>query len=345
LKLLSEDPANYESAPREGIRRILEEVTGDAIPRDAPVPTERIEFIRMGTTVATNALLERDGARSALVVTRGFKDLLEIGNQARPDIFDLKIERPSRLYERVLEVDERARVLDTRSRASDREAASAASAAADEDAAGSIPVVVAGVTGEDILVERAIDLEALRPRLQALLDDGIKSLAVVFMHAYAFPNHERAAGDLARSMGFERVSTSSELVPMVKIVPRGHTASVDAYLTPCIRTYLDAFLSGFDDGLKDVNVSFMQSDGGLTPAGSFSGYKAILSGPAGGVVGFARTTSGEADGAPVIGFDMGGTSTDVSRHDGASTGFEQVTEVRSIHWSPYDPVRVVNADP
>lgn len=239
LKLLSEDPANYESAPREGIRRILEEVTGQPIPRDAPVPTERIEWIRMGTTVATNALLERDGARSALVVTEGFADLLAIGNQARPDIFDLTIARPARLYETVVEVNERVRVV--------AGASGSGSDAREDDDAGtkrkSSGQQLVGVTGEEILVERPLDPESLRPRLQKLLDDGVKSLAVVLMHSYTFPDHERAIGELATSMGFEQVSLSSALVPMVRAVPRGHTASVDAYLTPRIKEYLDLFLS------------------------------------------------------------------------------------------------------
>ena len=186
LKLLSEDPANYESAPREGIRRILEEVTGEPIPRDAPVPTARIEWIRMGTTVATNALLERDGARSALLVTEGFEDLLAIGNQARPDIFDLKIEKPSRLYEEVVEVGERVRVL-----ADDEDADALVARGSD---------VRVGVTGEKILVERAVDVEALRPRLRALLDAGVRSLAVVLLHSYTFREHEDAVG--ARAAGW-----------------------------------------------------------------------------------------------------------------------------------------------
>ena len=291
LKLLSEDPANYESAPREGIRRILEEVTGETIPRDAPVPTDRIEWIRMGTTVATNALLEREGARSALVVTEGYGDLLAIGNQARPDIFDLEIKRPSRLYERVVEAAERVRLF------SGVDGGSSESKAATEGLE-----IVTGVTGEAMLVERPLDVESLRPKLQALLDEGIRSLAVVLMHSYAFPDHEAAVGKLAAEMGFTQVSLSSALVPMVRAVPRGHTASVDSYLTPCIREYLDTFLRGFDDGLRDgVKVSFMQSDGGLTPAERFTGYKAILSGPAGGVVGYAITTRAETT-QPVIGF-------------------------------------------
>ena len=316
LKLLSEDPANYESAPREGIRRILEEVTGETIPRDAPVPTDRIEWIRMGTTVATNALLEREGARSALVVTEGFGDLLAIGNQARPHIFDLEIKRPSRLYERVVEAAERVRLF----------SGVDGGGSSESEAATEGLKIVTGVTGEAMLVERPLDVESLRPKLQALLDEGIRSLAVVLMHSYAFPDHEAAVGKLAAEMGFTQVSLSSALVPMVRAVPRGHTASVDSYLTPCIREYLDTFLRGFDDGLRDgVKVSFMQSDGGLTPAERFTGYKAILSGPAGGVVGYAITTRAETT-QPVIGFDMGGTSTDVSRFDAT---YEQVTETET----------------
>ena len=348
LKLLSEDPANYESAPREGIRRVLEEVTGKKIPRDAPVPTNQIEWIRMGTTVATNALLERQGARTALVTTRGFKDLLAIGNQARPNIFDLAIEKPGALYETVVEVDERVRVLP--------------SEVFPETYLENDPRVTKNTaTGERALVETPLDVDALRPRLRALREDGVEALAVVLLHSYVFPDHEKKIGALASELGFEQVSLSSQLVPMVRAVPRGHTACVDAYLTPKTREYLRVFLSGFDEGLSGVKVSFMQSDGGLTPADRFTGYKAILSGPAGGVVGYAVTTSldaaaedrdaedldaedldaadrGEGDGnsvrskkktprpPPCIGFDMGGTSTDVSRYDGV---FEQVTETET----------------
>ena len=215
LKLLSEDPANYASAPREGIRRVLETVHGREIKRDEKVPTERIEWIRMGTTVGTNALLERKGAATALVTTRGFGDLLAIGNQARPDIFDLAIERPGALYERVVEVDERVRVL------GEGERARGAS--------------VVGSTGETVEILKPLDAESLRPRLRALLDDGITSISVVLLHSYTFDEHERAIGALAREMGFQHVALSSALVPMVRAVPRGHTGSVDAYLTPCIQ--------------------------------------------------------------------------------------------------------------
>jgi 5-oxoprolinase (ATP-hydrolysing) len=296
VKLLSEDPQNYADAPREGIRRILAEVSGVDIPKDS-VPAEMIEWIRMGTTVATNALLERKGARCALLVTRGFRDILQIGNQDRPRIFDLKIKKPDLLYETVVEADERVRLL--------REGES------DPD-----QPLVQGVTGERLVVLRALDVEALRPRLQAILDQGIRSLAVVFMHAYAWPEHERAVGRLAEAMGFTQVSLSSRVMPMVKLVPRGDTTMTDAYLNPHIQSYLNSFRQGFDGELKPAGLLFMQSDGGLARANDFTGSRAILSGPAGGVVGHAMTTFSESDRQPVIGFDMGGTSTDVSRFGG-----------------------------
>lgn len=305
LKLLSVDPSNYEDAPREGIRRVLEECTGDQIPRSAKIPTDRIDWIRMGTTVATNALLERKGERTALCVTKGFKDLLEIGNQARPKIFDLTVAKPSPLYEEVVEADERVRL-------------------ADSSNSKGLPRVK-GISGETIEIVQPLDEEKLRHSLQLLLDKGIRSLAVMFLHSYTFPEHEQAAEKLAKSLGFKQISISSALVPMVRAVPRGLTATVDAYLTPVIKDYLTGFLSGFDEGLDKVTVSFMQSDGGLTPKDRFSGHKAILSGPAGGVVGYAKTTFGLETTRPLIGFDMGGTSTDVSRYAGS---YEQVLETQ-----------------
>ena len=295
-KLLSEDPQNYADAPREGIRRILAGATGLDIPKNS-VPAEMIEWIRMGTTVATNALLERKGARCALLVTRGFRDILQIGNQDRPDIFDLKIRKPDLLYETVVEVDERLRMLRN-----------------DEDPPDE--AVVQGVTGERLVVLEALDKDALRPQLQQILDQGIRSLAVVFMHAYAWPDHERSVGRLAREMGFEQVSLSSQVMPMVKLVARGDTTMTDAYLNPHIRSYLDSFREGFTGGLSGADLLFMQSDGGLARADDFTGSRAILSGPAGGVVGYAMTTFSDVTGQPVIGFDMGGTSTDVSRFGG-----------------------------
>ncbi|KAJ4978030.1 hypothetical protein NE237_008810 [Protea cynaroides] len=306
IKLLSVDPANYDDAPIEGIRRILEEYTGEKMPRSSKIPTDKIEWIRMGTTVATNALLERKGERIALCVTRGFKDLLQIGNQARPHIFDLTVAKPSNFYEEVIEVDERIElVLDNE----------------EHDPNSSIK----GISGDLIRVVKPFDEETLRPSLKALLDKGISSLAVVLMHSYTFPQHEILVERLALSLGFRHVSLSSILSPMVRAVPRGLTASVDAYLTPVIKEYLSGFVSRFDERLGKVNVLFMQSDGGLAPESRFSGHKAILSGPAGGVVGYSQTLFGLETMKPLIGFDMGGTSTDVSRYAGS---YEQVLETK-----------------
>jgi 5-oxoprolinase (ATP-hydrolysing) len=294
VKLLSEDPQNYPDAPREGIRRILEEVL------EAPIPKDRfdasdIEWIRMGTTVATNALLERKGARCALLVTKGFGDILQIGNQDRPHIFDLEIHKPDLLYETVIEVDERLRMLRP------------------DEPPPQAPVVE-GITGDRLVLLKALNVEALRPQLQGAYDSGIRSLAVVLMHAYAWPDHEQAIGRLAGEIGFTQISLSSNVMPRVKLVPRGDTTMVDAYLNPHIQTYLNSFREGFSDGLDRTSLLFMQSDGGLARADGFTGSRAILSGPAGGVVGYAMTTCGGACGQPVIGFDMGGTSTDVSRY-------------------------------
>lgn len=297
VKLLSEDPGNYADAPREGIRRILEEVTGNPIDKDQ-FDASDIEWIRMGTTVATNALLERKGARCALVVTGGFGDILQIGNQDRPHIFDLEIKKPDLLYETVIEVDERLRILRPDEPAPDQP-------------------VVDGITGDRLVLLKALDPEALRPLLQKTYDQGIRSLAVVLMHAYAWPDHEQAIGRIAEEIGFTQISLSSQVMPRVKIVPRGDTTMVDAYLNPHIQTYLNSFRQGFSDKLEATSLLFMQSDGGLARADGFTGSRAILSGPAGGVVGYAMTTCGDSSGQPVIGFDMGGTSTDVSRYGNA----------------------------
>ncbi|KAL3520218.1 hypothetical protein ACH5RR_018367, partial [Cinchona calisaya] len=308
MKLLSVDPSNYDDAPVEGIRRILEEYTGKKIPRDSRVPTDKIEWIRMGTTVATNALLERKGERIALCVTQGFQDLLQIGNQARPNIFDLTVSKPSNLYEVVIEVDERVELVP------------------DDEVAPDYPApVVKGVSGELVRVKKPINEEALKPLLEGLIKQGISCLAVVLMHSYTYPNHEISVERLALSLGFRHVSLSSALTPMVRAVPRGLTASVDAYLTPVIKEYLSGFMSKFDEGLGKLNVLFMQSDGGLAPESRFSGHKALLSGPAGGVVGYTQTLYGLETYNALIGFDMGGTSTDVSRYAGT---YEQVIETQ-----------------
>jgi 5-oxoprolinase (ATP-hydrolysing) len=200
-KLLSEDPAHYTDAPREGIRRLLQEFSSEDYPRGVSVKTHEIGSIRMGTTVATNALLERDGERMALLITKGFKDLLEIGNQARPNIFDLTCAKPSLLYERVVEVDERI-VLDEFFPKNDTH-----------------PLKV-GITGEGVRIIKTPDLEQVKQDLQILLDEGITAVAIATMHSYVYPEHELQLGRLAESMGFTQVSLSSQVMPMVKIVSR-----------------------------------------------------------------------------------------------------------------------------
>ena len=232
-----------------------------------------VDAVRMGTTVATNALLERKGERTLLVVTRGFRDALRIAYQNRPHIFARRIDLPELLHERVVEVDERV--------------------------------------AADGTVLRAPDLDALTGPLREAYDDGIRAVAVVCMHSHLHPAHERAVGDLAARVGFPQISLSSEVSPLMKLVPRGDTAVVDAYLSPVLRRYVRHVA----DELDGVRLLFMQSNGGLTEAGRFRGKDAILSGPAGGIVGMARMSQ-LAGHDRVIGFDMGGTSTDVSHFAG-----------------------------
>ncbi|KAI8816179.1 Hydantoinase B/oxoprolinase-domain-containing protein [Fimicolochytrium jonesii] len=305
VKLLSVDPQNYPDAPREGIRRILELATGVPHPADKLVNTSRLKVIRMGTTVATNALLERKGDASALVITKGFKDLLHIGNQSRPKIFDLAIEKPAVLYKTVIEVHERVALVKE-----------------GEDEGGEH---VTGVTGEKVEILEPLNIGQVEKDLRAVYDSGIRSIAISLLHSYTFPDHEKRVAAIAKQIGFTNITLSSAIMPMVKIVPRAASAMADAYLTPVIQRYIEGFFSGFDEDIRDpkkVRVEFMQSDGGLTPVEDFSGFRAILSGPAGGVVGYARTSWDEPEansvrgGKAIIGFDQGGTSTDVSRYAG-----------------------------
>lgn len=322
VKLLSEDPANYEDAPLEGIRRIVSHFRGREVPRGAALDTSRIASIRMGTTVATNALLERRGERVALVATRGFRDCLAIGSQSRPRIFDLAVRRPDVLYEEVVEVDERV-TLEDYAEDPARAATRAGPLAGTPEARGAD--LVMGLSGEAVRVLRRPGEEEVRERLQAVYDRGIRSVAVCLMHAYTFPDHEAVVGRIARDVGFRHVSLSSRLMPMIKLVPRATSVCADAYLTPAIRKYIDGFQSGFEGGLgaesvrreagdRGARCEFMQSDGGLVDVEKFTGLRAILSGPAGGVVGYAITSYDPETRIPVIGFDMGGTSTDVSRY-------------------------------
>lgn len=302
LKLLSVDPSNYQDAPTEGIRRVLEIATGKSLPRNQPLRLDGIESLRMGTTVATNALLERKGMKSALITTKGFKDLLRIGNQARPDIFDLSARRPGVLFEDVIEADER--IVPAHPNSS-RELLQSFR-------------TIAGTTGEQYCVIRELDAEKLFADLQALKNAGYGSVAVALVNSFACPDHEIKIGEIASKMGFS-VALSSQLQPMIKVVPRGMSATADAYLTPVIKSYIDAISANFEgglDGSHGCRVEFMQSDGGLVDFRKFSGLRAILSGPAAGVVGYASTSWDQEARIPIIGFDMGGTSTDVSRFDG-----------------------------
>ena len=266
-KLLSDNPEQYEDAAIQGIRDVLGLAAGEAI------PASEIAAVKMGTTVATNALLERKGERTALAITRGFRDALRIGYQNRPEIFARHIVLPELLYEAVAEIDER---LDARG-----------------------------------VAVRELDREQARDQLQSVFDRGIRAIAIVLMHAYRNPVHEQALALLAREIGFTQVSVSSEVSPLIKLVGRGDTTVVDAYLSPILKRYVDSVA----DALPQVPLMFMQSNGGLTDARQFEGKDSILSGPAGGVVG-AVSTAAIAGTERVIGFDMGGTSTDVSHFAG-----------------------------
>ncbi len=278
LKLLSDNPA-YDDAALEAIRRVLG--SGPAI------PAERIGEVRMGTTVATNALLTRSGERTLLVTTRGLRDQLRIGYQHRPKLFALNIELPDMLYERVIEADER-------------------------------------VVAADGAVLAPLDEAALADALKAARAQGIASCAILFMHGYRYPAHEKRAAQIARAAGFTQVSTSHETVPLMKFVSRGDTTVADAYLSPVLSRYANRISSA----LGGTKLYFMTSNGGLAAPEFFRGKDAIVSGPAGGVVGMAQTARA-AGLARVIGFDMGGTSTDVSRFDGT---YERVyeTEVAGV---------------
>ncbi|MFE5010325.1 hydantoinase B/oxoprolinase family protein [Streptomyces sp. NPDC056696] len=264
-KLLSDNPARYRDPSVAAIGELLDSEGESGHPR--------VDSVRMGTTVATNALLERKGERTALVVTRGFRDALRIAYQNRPRIFARRIELPELLHERVIEADERL------------------------DAHGAVLT--------------PLDTDALEVSLRQAYEDGIRALAVVCMHSHLYPDHERRIGALAARIGFPQISLSSEVSPLMKLVPRGDTTVVDAYLSPVLRRYVQQVA----DQLAGVRLMFMQSNGGLTEAGQFRGKDAILSGPAGGIVGMARV-SRLAGFDRVIGFDMGGTSTDVSHYAG-----------------------------
>ena len=278
LKLLSESAEHYADAAIEGIRRLL------GLAQDASLPEEKIAAVHMGTTVATNALLERKGARTVLVATEGLRDQLRIGYQHRPKLFVRRIDRPAPLYERVVEARERI------------------------DADGRVLTPL-----DEVALER--DLAAARA-------DGIEACAIVLMHGYRHIAHEETAARIARKLGFAQVSVSHHVSPLMKYVSRGHTTVADAYLSPVLRNYVEKVAKPLGAAARDGRLRFMRSSGALADAEHFSGKDALLSGPAGGVIGMAETAK-RAGFDKVIGFDMGGTSTDVSRFDGV---FERIYE-------------------
>ena len=264
---------NHHLTVAPGIRRILNTYLETNIPRNAPLPKANIESIRMGTTVATNALLERKGTRHAFLVTKGFRDLIEIGYQSRPRLFDLDIAKPEVLYSEVAEVDERVTIEGF------DEDTDGQFAAQDE-----IPgVLERGTNGQLIRILKPLDEEAVSASLRSIREKGIETIAVCFTHSYAYPQHEARAGELALKAGFTHISLSSRVAAnMIKMVPRGSSATADAYLTPEIKQYLAGFQKGFEGGhLNDVRCEFMQSDGGLVRHDRFTGLRGILSGPAG----------------------------------------------------------------
>ncbi|MEG3436310.1 hydantoinase B/oxoprolinase family protein [Pannus brasiliensis CCIBt3594] len=284
-KMLSENPDRYRDAAVAGIRALL------GLQPDEPIPEEKIASVKMGTTVATNALLERKGDRTVLVITRGFRDALRIGYQNRPDIFAREILLPEMLYERVIEVNER---VDAR--------------------------------GNELT---PVSLDSVTRDLQSAYNSGIRSCAIVFLHGDRYPEHERKVAEIARLIGFTQISVSHEVSPLMKLVSRGDTTVVSAYLSPILRRYVEQVAGELaPSGESELQLLFMQSNGGLVSAGRFQGKDSILSGPAGGIVGAVKTSQ-IAGFDRIISFDMGGTSTDVAHYNGE---YERVfeTEIAGI---------------
>ncbi|KAH7114005.1 Hydantoinase B/oxoprolinase-domain-containing protein [Dactylonectria estremocensis] len=304
IKLLSEDPSKYQDAPTEAIRRVLEIVEGTSIPIGAKLDGSSITSCRVGTTVATNALLTGSGEKFALVTTSGFRDICVIGDQSRPKLFDLNIRKAKALHSAVVEVEERITIEDYELNPFP----------IDKDTALQDPNLVQTNSGEIIRLLKRPDIAKVREQLRQIYGEGYTSLAISFMHAYLYPDHENLVAELAREVGFKHVTTSSATSPSIKYVTRSNSTCSEAYLYPVIKRYI----SSFEDGFKILprRVEFMCSDGGLKESAKFRGNEALLSGPAGGIVGTARSCFDRDDNTPVIGFDMGGTSTDVSRFDG-----------------------------
>ena len=294
-KLLSENPQQYSDAAIQGIRDILSLKSNDQIPID------KIDLIKMGTTVATNALLERNGERTLLAITKGFGDILRIGYQQRPNLFALDIKLPDMLYSEIEEIDERV-----------------------------------DIHGNII---KKLDKSGTEVKLKKAFDNGYRSIAIVLLHGYRYKKHENQINLIAKKIGFEQISVSHQVIPLMKIVPRGDTTVIDAYLSPILRRYVNQFENALGTEKKDKGkLMFMQSNGGLTDAHFFQGKDAILSGPAGGVVGMVKT--GEKAGfKKLIGFDMGGTSTDVCHYNG---DYERTLETQVAGVRLRAPMMLIN---
>jgi len=294
-KLLSENPQQYSDAAIQGIRDILSLKSNDQIPID------KIDLIKMGTTVATNALLERNGERTLLAITKGFGDILRIGYQQRPNLFALDIKLPDMLYSEIEEIDERI-----------------------------------DIHGNII---KKLDKSGTEVKLKKAFDNGYRSIAIVLLHGYRYKKHENQINLIAKKIGFEQISVSHKVIPLMKIVPRGDTTVIDAYLSPILRRYVNQFENALGTEKKDKGkLMFMQSNGGLTDAHFFQGKDAILSGPAGGVVGMVKT--GEKAGfKKLIGFDMGGTSTDVCHYNG---DYERTLETQVAGVRLRAPMMLIN---
>ncbi|KAL3474796.1 Hydantoinase B/oxoprolinase-domain-containing protein [Aspergillus californicus] len=305
FKLLSEDPANYRDAPTEAIRRALEAIEGRPFPKGEKLDGSRIASCRIGTTIATNALLQGKGEKFAFITTKGFKDVCVIGDQTRPKLFDLKVRKATPLHEKVVELDERVTVEDY----------DLNPFPLDKTAEVTDPALVRTTSGEVVRVLQPLDVAAVRKTLLDLKDDGYTSVAIALLHSYLFPDHESKVASLAEEVGFRYVTTSSDICPVIKYLDRSTSVCSEAFLYPIVKHYIADFEAGFS--VLPRRVDFMCSDGGLRSASKFRGNEALLSGPAGGVVGIAKTCYDSIDKTPVIGFDMGGTSTDVSRYDGA----------------------------
>ena len=294
-KLLSENPLHYKDAAIQGIRDLLSLKDKEAI------PIHQIESIKMGTTVATNALLERKGEKTLLATTKGFADILRIGYQQRPKLFSLDIQLPEMLYSEVVEIDERV------------------------DKAGKVLKQLNTIDTKKILTEAFIK--------------GFRSIAIVLLHGYRYQEHERQIRLIAEEIGFTQISVSHQISPLMKIIPRGDTTVVDAYLSPILRRYVDQVRAELGPSQSNYGrLMFMQSNGGLTDANYFQGKDAILSGPAGGVVGMVKT--GEIIGLrKLIGFDMGGTSTDVCHYSGE---YERTLETEVTGVRLKSPMMLIN---